>query len=155
MKGLLLFLAVAAAVAVVIAPAMILNPFAPQTPRELAVVAVMKNVAPFVTIAAIALGAWLAWSLWRTWWRKTLVVIAMIVLIAAAWLAQQNHFEWMFRPLANPAYADAAAATFVDADDMVLTVRLGDDAAAYPILQLAYHHIVHDTVGGVPIVVTY
>jgi len=155
MKGFLLFLVVAIAVAVVIAPAMILNPFAPQTPRELAIVATLKNIAPFVTIAAIALGGWLAWKLWRTWWRKTLVVVSMLVIVATAWFAQQNHFEWMFKPLANPAYADSAAATFVEADDMVLAVRIGDDAAAYPVRQLAYHHIVHDTVGGVPMVVTY
>lgn len=155
MKGLLLFVVVAIALTVTVAPAMILNPFAPQTPRELAIVAVLKNVAPFVTIAAIAVGAWLAYSLWRTWWRRTLVVLAMLVLVAAAWFAQQNHFEWMFNPLANPAYAASAAATFVESDDMVLAVRIGDDAAAYPIRQLAYHHIVHDTVGGVPIVVTY
>ena len=29
------------------------------------------------------------------------------------------------------------------------------EAAAYPIRQLAYHHLVQDIVGGVPIVVTY
>ena len=29
------------------------------------------------------------------------------------------------------------------------------EAAAYPIRQMAYHHLVHDTVGGVPVVVTY
>ena len=155
MRGLALFAIVAAAVAIVIAPAFILNPFAPQTPRDLAIVGALKNAAPFVTIGAIVLAAWLAYSLWRTWWRKMLVVIAMLVLVATAWLARQNHFEWMFAPLRNAAYADSAAAPFVESDDMVLAVRVGNDAAAYPIRQLAYHHIVHDVVGGVPIAVTY
>jgi hypothetical protein len=155
MKGALLFAVVVATIAVVIAPAFLLNPFAPQTPRDLAVVGALKNAAPFVTIGALVLAAWLAYALWRTWWRKTLVVLALIVLAGMTWLARQNHFEWMFKPLTNAAYADSAAATFVEADDMVLAVRVGNDAAAYPIRQLAYHHIVHDAVGGVPIVVTY
>ncbi len=155
MKGLALFLIVAVAIAVVIAPAMILNPFAPQTPRELAIVDGLKRVSPIVTLVLLAMAAWLAFTLWRTWWRKTLVVLAMLVLTGAAWLARQNHFEWMFRPLTSAAYADAAAASFVEPDDMVLAVRAGSDAAAYPVRQLAYHHIVHDVVGGVPIAVTY
>ena len=39
--------------------------------------------------------------------------------------------------------------------DVVLAVRVGDDAVAYPVRQMAYHHVVQDTVGGVPIVATY
>ena len=38
---------------------------------------------------------------------------------------------------------------------MILAVRLGDDARAYPISQMAYHHVLNDVVGGVPIAVTY
>lgn len=155
MKGFALFLIVAAAVAMVIAPAMILNPFAPQTPRELAIVDALKRISPIATLALLALGVWLTVKLWRTWWRKTLTVAALLLLIGTVWFARQNHFEWMFKPLTNSAYAASAAATFVESDDMVLAVRVGEDAAAYPVRQLAYHHIVHDTVGGVPLVVTY
>jgi hypothetical protein len=38
---------------------------------------------------------------------------------------------------------------------MVMTVRIGREARAYPIVQMAYHHILNDTVGEVPIAVTY
>jgi len=38
---------------------------------------------------------------------------------------------------------------------MVMTVELNGESAAYPIRQMAYHHIVQDTVGGTPIVSTY
>ena len=155
MKGAALFLLVVAAVALVVLPAWLLNPFATETPRGLAVAYVAKRIAPLATVVLFAIGVWLTLRLWRTWWRKTLAVLAMVVLVAAVWLAQQNHFEWMFAPLPNAAYAASGDAPFVDGDDMVLAVRVGSDAAAYPIRQLAYHHIVHDVVGGVPIVVTY
>ena len=155
MKGGALFLLVVAAVALVILPAWILNPFAPETPRGLAVAYAAKRLAPLVTVVLFALGAWLAFRLWRTWWRKTLAILAMVVLAGTVWLARQNHFEWMFAPLQGAAYAAAANTSFVESDDMVLAVRVGSDAVAYPVRQLAYHHIVHDVVGGVPIVVTY
>jgi len=37
----------------------------------------------------------------------------------------------------------------------VLAVRVGDDAAAYPIRQMAYHHLVNDRIDHRPVVVTY
>ena len=43
----------------------------------------------------------------------------------------------------------------MDADDKVLAVKVGQHARAYPIRTMGYHHIVNDTVGGVPIAVTY
>ena len=155
MKGVALFLLVVAAVAIVILPAYILNPFAPETERGLTVAYTAKRYAPVVTLVLIAAGLWLATKLWNRWWRKTLVVFALLLLVAAAWLSHQNHFEWMFNPLSNSAYAAASEASFVEADDMVLAVAVNGEAAAYPVRLLAYHHIVHDVVGGVPIVVTY
>jgi uncharacterized protein DUF3179 len=38
---------------------------------------------------------------------------------------------------------------------MVMAVRIRREERAYPIVQMAYHHILNDTVGEVPIVVTY
>ena len=36
-----------------------------------------------------------------------------------------------------------------------MAVRIGQESRAYPIVQMAYHHILNDTVADVPIVVTY
>ncbi len=155
MKGLALFLLVIAAVTIVILPAYLLNPFAPETERGLTVAYTAKRYAPAVTLVFVAAGVWLATKLWARWWRKTLVVFALLLLVTAAWLSHQNHFEWMFNPLSNSAYAAASEASFVEADDMVLAVAVNGEAAAYPVRLLAYHHVVHDVVGGVPIVVTY
>jgi hypothetical protein len=38
---------------------------------------------------------------------------------------------------------------------MVLAVERGGERVAYPVRLMAYHHVVADTVGGVPIVATY
>jgi hypothetical protein len=38
---------------------------------------------------------------------------------------------------------------------MILAVAIGPDARAYPIREMAYHHLVNDEVAGVPIVPTY
>jgi Protein of unknown function (DUF3179) len=57
--------------------------------------------------------------------------------------------------MTKTASVPAAQARWVDAGDAVLAVELNGDAAAYPVSQVAYHHIVHDVVGGVPVAVTY
>ena len=38
---------------------------------------------------------------------------------------------------------------------MIMAVRFGSDARAYPISEMAYHHVFNDLVAGVRIVVTY
>jgi hypothetical protein len=61
----------------------------------------------------------------------------------------------MFQPLEGSPYAKADEASFMEDSDMVLAVNINDESAAYPVRQLAYHHLVQDEVGGVPLVATY
>jgi hypothetical protein len=148
---------VAAAVAVILIPALVIQPFRPQSPRALELSYVLKRFAPSVTIVAVLGVFFAAARLWRTsrWWSRTALVLLLVLVSGTAWASRQNPFEWMFRPLPAGAYAPASAATFVDAADLVIAVDRNGEAAAYPIRQLAYHHVVQDTVGRVPIVVTY
>jgi len=37
----------------------------------------------------------------------------------------------------------------------VLAVNVNGDSVAFPVRQMAYHHIVQDVVGGMPITATY
>ena len=60
----------------------------------------------------------------------------------------------MFHPIAAAGFVSASDARLSD-KEMVMAVRIGPEARAYPIVQMAYHHILNDTVAGVPIVVTY
>jgi len=78
----------------------------------------------------------------------------MILVAAAAVMSRLNYFEWMFHPVDSPQF-QAEASSKLDAKEMILAVHYGSDARAYPISQMAYHHILNDVVGGVPIAVTY
>ena len=152
----LLLIIAAIALAVVLIPALVIQPFRPQSPRGLEISFALKRIAPVFTIVALIACAALIIKLWRgARWSRIALILLMIPAMLSAWFARQNHFEWMFNPLAKAGYVTVNAARFVADSDLVMAVARNGEAAAYPIRQLAYHHLVQDTVGGVPIVVTY
>jgi hypothetical protein len=51
--------------------------------------------------------------------------------------------------------AVAEADSWLEPQEPVVLVRVGDDARAYPIQVLMWHEIANDTVGGVPVAVTF
>lgn len=142
---------------IVFVPAWIIQPFKPQTTRGLEISFTLRRWSPLVTLIALAAALLLVGLLGRgsRWWSKGLLVLIMLPLLASTWFARQNHFEWMFNPLAHSAYAKPSEATFVGDNDMVLAVEDNGEAVAYPVRLMAYHHLVQDTVGGTPIVATY
>ena len=153
--GLLVILMIG--LAVVIAPIWIIQPFKPQTPRGLEVSYLLRRISPVITVIASFGVVALAALLWQSsrWFLKVLMVLLMLPLFAATWMARQNHFEWMFRPHASIAFSPASQATYVGDTDMVLAVKNNGEAVAYPVRLMAYHHLVQDIVGGTPIVATY
>jgi Protein of unknown function (DUF3179) len=155
--GLALLALVLAALAAVAVPIWLIRPFVPQTARGVDVAFWFHRLAPFATVVAAALALAIAASLWRgaRWWTRIALVLVPVILVAAAWAARQNIYERMFRPLPQTASIAASAANWVAPTDPVLVVAIGADAAAYPVRQIAYHHVAHDVVGGVPIVATY
>ena len=60
-----------------------------------------------------------------------------------------------FVPLDNPQLITAQEAAFLSDDELVLGLEWQGEARAYPIQMITYHHIVNDTVGGRPILITY
>jgi len=157
-QWLALFAIALVAVAFVVVPVWIIQPFKPQTARGVEVSYNLRLWSPLVTILSLASGLFLVASLWQgspRWWKKAILVVVLIPLLASTWFARQNHFEWMFNPLANAAYVKTDQAAFVSDNDIVIAVESNGEAAAYPIRQMAYHHLVQDTVGGTPIVATY
>jgi uncharacterized protein DUF3179 len=171
-------LAALAAIGLFFIPALIIQPFKHQTPLGLAVALALRHRAPWGTLVA-ALGALgLAIALWRSpdegvrgstmrvdtlgvkWWRsanlwrRIVLCVVMIPVVFSTVMARLNYFEWMFRPVDSPRF-ETEADSKLDKSEMILAVRLGSDARAYPILQMAYHHVLNDVVGGVPIAATY
>jgi hypothetical protein len=153
LPGLLLL-----SIALVAIPVFLIQPFRPQTQRALEISYVLRHWSPLATVimlvAAFALVVW-QWSRVRRWWRKALLVVLLVLTFVPTWFAWQNHFEWMFNPLRNSAYVKANNASFVRDSDMVLAVKINNEAVAYPVRLMAYHHIVSDVVGGTPICATY
>jgi hypothetical protein len=59
-------------------------------------------------------------------------------------------------PIDEPVYEDVAAASeWLSDDSPVMVVDVDGDVRAYPLAILTWHEIVNDTVGGVPLVITY
>lgn len=78
----------------------------------------------------------------------------MVPVVFSAVMSRLNYFEWMFHPVDSPRF-ETEAASKLDKGEMVMTLRFGSDARAYPIREMAYHHVLNDVVEGVPVVVTY
>ena len=155
----LLLIAVAAAATVVLVPTLTIHPFRPQTTRGVELSYALKRAAPVVTAIALAMALASALLLWggvRRWWRRGVVVILVAVTGLVTWFARQNHFEWMFNALPTAEYVGVPEARefLVDAE-VVMGIDVNGTALAYPVRQLAYHHLVNDVVGGTPLVATY
>src|SRR5262247_3306110 len=152
-----LLLVVAAAVAVVAIPVFVIMPFKAQTAAGVEWSYRLRSWSPLATVVATILFLALCVTLWRgARWPGRLVMAALLaLLLAVTWFSRQNYFEWGFNPLPNADYARAGEAGFVDDSDMVMAIELNGDAVAYPVRQMAYHHVVNDVVGGKPITATY
>jgi hypothetical protein len=137
-------------------PAFIIRPFTHQSPAGLTVAMALRQRAPWVTlIAALACLAF-AFSLWSasSRWRKAVLALVMVLVGFAAVMSRLNYFEWMFHPIESQQFESASASKLANSE-MILAVRFGSDARAYPIREMAYHHILNDVVAGVPVAVTY
>lgn len=60
-----------------------------------------------------------------------------------------------FVVLDEPRVIPGSQATWLSTDELVLGVVVGEVARAYPISQMAYHHIANDVIDGEPFLVTY
>ena len=143
---------------VVAIPVWLIQPFAAQTENNVQISFLLKSWSPILTLLTVLIAIALSIFIWQTskrWLIKAFLIVPLFLIFVFAWFARQNHFEWMFNPLAQSAFAKASEVNFVADDDMVLAVKINGEAVAYPVRQMAYHHIVQDVVGGMPITATY
>lgn len=155
---LILLVLTALTVAMVFTPVWLIKPFSAQTARQLEISYLLKSWSPVATIVFAALAIALAVFIWRNasrWYKTIPLILPLAVILIFTWFARQNHFEWMFNPLKDARFAKVAETDFVKDDEMVLAVKIGDDAVAFPVRQMAYHHIAQDVIGGTPITATY
>lgn len=138
-------------------PIYIIWPFRPQGVRELAAALAVLRLRPWIEIFSvvtclIAL-AWY-WNQQSRILRRTLGVLGTLLVGGVAWLSRINIYEIMFHPDDHPFFS-AVSGSKLDGDEKVIAVNIEGAARAYPIRIMSYHHIVNDTVGGVPIAATY
>lgn len=154
---LVLLTCIAASVVCVVYPIYVIRPFRAQGARELAAALFVLRIRPALTLvsATVALSAlWFYWKLQPDKWRRSLAIVGAAFTCILAPMARVNIYELMFHPMDRPAFAAAPNAA-LDQDEVVIAVKIGGNARAYPIRSISYHHIVNDVVGGVPIVATY
>jgi len=117
---------------------------------------VVRQHAPMWSLVIAACSVILAAILWRrvSLWKRILLGTGICLVAVSAVMSRVDYFEWMFHPVRLPGF-EAADRAKLDSSEMVMAVRFGSDARAYPIRAMAYHHVVNDVVGGVPVAVTY
>jgi len=116
----------------------------------------MRERAPLVTLLCAMVCLGIAALLWQgsNKWRKGILAVLAVLVTFSAVMSRVNYFEWMFHPVDAPKF-ESEFSSKLGGDEMILAVQYGPDARAYPIREMAYHHILNDVVGGVPIAVTY
>ena len=155
--GVLCAVAIAAFMMVAI-PVYLIQPFAPQAERAVQISYFLRSWSPVLTLVFALTGVVLAGFIWKNskrWFGRAAMIVPLSLIFVFTWFARQNHFEWMFSPLGQARFAKVAETDFVADKDMVLSVKINGDAVAFPVRQMAYHHVVQDVVGGLPITATY
>jgi hypothetical protein len=152
----LLLASTAGAIFLFVYPLAIIQPFKRQDPVQLRHALSVVSAAPRGTIfmafvAAVAVA--LLWGRVRMWGRIAGMLLLLLTCVAAA-LSHINVFEQMFHPAGSPKFVSIHDAK-IDPEDMLIAVSLTGQAHAYPIREMAYHHVVNDWFGDVPIVATY
>ena len=142
------------ACALFLVPAWIIQPFRAQSQGELTWALAIRRIAPIATLALLFIGIGSVSYARPRRWKAVLAGLCLVLLAIAAVAVRINYFEWMFHPNAAPTFV-AVRNAGVDEADMVMVAHIGRQARAYPVHIMAYHHLVNDTVGGIPIVPTY
>jgi len=137
-------------------PAWILQPFRYQSLSALRLALALRTHAPTLTLILTGITAIFGGMMWHSarWWQRIAIVAGVFLVFASTFLARTNYFEWMFHPFTSAQFAPADK-TGLASSDMVMALRINGQSRAYPIREMAYHHVLNDTVGGVPIAVTY
>lgn len=115
-----------------------------------------KNIL-YIRIAALLLivfSIYPSFPKWKTW--KKAVFIFFMVLYAGVFYLVNFKFlaDKMFYQPRNKILVDFNS-NKVSTDKLIIGFVMNDEARAYPIEIIGYHHQVQDTVGGEPVMVTY
>jgi hypothetical protein len=159
LPALALVVLVMGSVLLVVLPSYLVSPMRSQTPDDLQWSHTLSTWAPALALIGLVAGVALAVIIWRRpgarLLGKVMVVVALVPLVLSTFATRLYLAEETFARLTEVVRIPASDATHVLSDDLVLGVKLGSEAAAYPLPIIGYHHIANDTLAGEPFVVTY
>ena len=136
-------------------PMYVIRPFRAQGPTELDSALLILRLRPYLLTVCLLTSLLAAKSAWPETRPRQLALAAIPLTIAIAFgLSRVNVFELMFHRIDAPTFQPAAQTT-LEATEKLLAIAINGAARAYPVRALAYHHIVNDTLAGVPLVGTY
>src|SRR5437868_3487902 len=149
------------AILVVGFPLYVIRPFRYQGHVELDMALTYLRQAPWLTIVDLIFILLTGRILWRAsalrpkaGIKRGFIVLAVTVVAFCAVAARVNIFEKMFHPISTLQFLPVSQAKLAP-DDMLMAVTIGGESHAYPIREMAYHHVVNDVVGGTPVAATY
>jgi hypothetical protein len=90
----------------------------------------------------------------RTWTRVSLYIVLALYAVVFYFFNFRFEADKMFYQPGTIRFADAAT-NKIAPEKLVIGVTVNDESKAYPIQIIGYHHQVRDTVGGMPVMVTY
>jgi len=154
----LLIIVTACSVVVLLLPEILSAPMIRQSQTQLAIAYFLSQWNGWMTLFLLAVGVFAASRLWNSRqgvWARTRTAMAVVLLAGCAIAARGNLAEAIFRPMAGAGSVAAAEAEHVADSDMVMGVQIGGEARAYPVLLVAYHHVINDEVNGQPLAATY
>ncbi len=156
---LALFAMAAGGLVIVVLPTAMAMPMRFHTPELIERLYILRSWGTTITFVFLAIGLFLAGRMWQkrsSLWAPLASTVPVLALSIAVFFSTQHLIEWgIFAPVETVAFNSAAATTHVDEADYVMAVRVGDESRAYPILMVAYYHIVNDEIDGEPYAVTY
>lgn len=85
----------------------------------------------------------------------SLALVLAVPQFAAAQVAERPQGLGPFEPLREPHFVPAAKANFLKNQDQILGVNANGVAKAYPTQVMAWHHIIQDRLGNIPILATW
>jgi Protein of unknown function (DUF3179) len=156
----LLIALVVLAFAVLAFPIYVIRPFRSQGAEELAASLVISRWSPWITAICAGISIVVATVLLqrissgKVRLKRAGAILAASLGLATAVASRVNIFEKIFHPITAAQFLPAAQAN-TDGNEMVLAVKVGAEQRAYPVVIMAYHHILNDSLGGTPLVVTY
>lgn len=103
----------------------------------------------------MAVGAINAWPSTRWWWRMFMVVMTVIAIGIHVLSRTEASAEEMFNEPLSVVRINADPEGILADTTIYLWVERNGQIAGYPVDLVAHHHKIHDTIGGVPVLVTY